>query len=79
MAYHYDSMNRSDSKNLWMKSVTAKLNENSQKNYPIRTISEISKASLIKMNGNKWRVIKAKGSDINNEFIIKAKIAHQLP
>lgn len=79
MAYNYDHMTRQCSNNLWMKRITATFNEDATLSYPIRTISEITKASIIKMNGNSWRILKEKGSDINNEVFFEAKITHQLP
>lgn len=79
MAYHFDNLKRSESKNLWMKNVKVTFNEDVQEKQPVRTISEITHSSLVTMKGNKWRVINAKGSDINNSFYIEAKIAHQLP
>lgn len=79
MAYHFDNLKRSESKNLWMKNVKVTFNENVKEKQPVRTVSEITNASLVTMKGNRWRVINAKGSDINNSFYIEAKIAHQLP
>lgn len=58
---------------------TATFNEKATLSYPIKTISEITKASIIKMKGNSWRILKEKGSDINNEVFFEAKITHQLP
>lgn len=79
MAYHFDDLKRSESENLWMKRVKATFNEGTKEDQPIINISEIINTSLVNMKGNKWRVINAKGSDINNSFYIEAKIAHQLP
>lgn len=79
MAYNYDHISRQYSNNLWMKHVTATFNEKATLSYPIKTISEITKASIIKMKGNSWRILKEKGSDINNEVFFEAKITHQLP
>lgn len=79
MAYHFDDLKRSESKNLWMKTVKATFNEDVKEKQPVKTISEITNTSLVTMKGNRWRVITAKGSDINNSFYIEAKIAHQLP
>lgn len=62
-----------------MKRVKATFNEGTKEDQPIINISEIINTSLVNMKGNKWRVINAKGSDINNSFYIEAKIAHQLP
>lgn len=79
MAYHFDNLKRSESKNLWMKNVKVTFNEEAKEKQPVRTVSEITNVSLVTMKGNRWRVINAKGSDINNSFYIEAKIAHQLP
>lgn len=79
MAYNYDHITRQCSNNLWMKHVTATFNEKATVSYPITTISEVTHASIIEMKGNRWRILKEKGSDINNEVFFEAKIAHQLP
>ncbi|MDO4855545.1 MAG: AvrD family protein [Limosilactobacillus gorillae] len=79
MAYHYDSLNRDDCNNLWMKSIKASLSDPIKVNQPIRIMSELVKVSLINKDNQNWRVLKAHGSDINNQVKFEAKMAHLLP
>lgn len=79
MTYHHDNMERCDSNNLWMKMITADLKEGTASTINRRVVSEITKSSLVNMHDDRWRIITAKGSDIDNKVLITAKIAHQLP